>query len=496
MPSTKPPFRADHVGSLLRPAALKEARAKRERGEITPAQLKAIEDREIEKLIRKQEDVGLKSITDGEFRRAFGTTTFSASSTASRPISASARSSSRVAQPKPMMLRVIGKLGALTGPSDDRALQVRRRAHQADAEDDDPVAVVAAFPLRARRRAGGDLSRHGRFLPRSRRRPTARWCAPSPMPAAAICSSTRSTSPISAIPSCASMSPTAATIPTRCRTIYAAHDQRGDLRHSRRHDDHDASVPRQFPVDLRGVAAATSRSPRSCSTPSTCTAISWNTTASAPAASSRCASCPRARRWCSASSPRRRGTLESKDELKRRIDEAAKFVAARPALPVAAMRLRLDRGRQYSDRGRAMGEAAHDRRTGRRGVGLRDVTIESEHEAHQAAVPRRSCRQPAAARRAEGGAREARARARSRRRAQGGRGPRDRARHQEAGGGRAASRSPTASSAAPGGISISSGASTASRRHVMDTRRRVRRRSRRATKACRSPASSAFPATR
>ncbi len=64
------------------------------------------------------------------------------------------------------------------------------------------------------------------------------------------------------------------------------------------------------------------------------------------------------------------GTLESKDDIKRRIDEAAKFIAARSALPVAAMRLRLDRGRQCAGRGRAMGEAADDRRNGRRGVGL------------------------------------------------------------------------------------------------------------------------------
>ena len=71
MQRTKPPFRADHVGSLLRSAALKEARAKRERGEITAEQLKAVEDREIESIIKKQEEVGLKSITDGEFRRAF-----------------------------------------------------------------------------------------------------------------------------------------------------------------------------------------------------------------------------------------------------------------------------------------------------------------------------------------------------------------------------------------------------------------------------------------
>jgi 5-methyltetrahydropteroyltriglutamate--homocysteine methyltransferase len=68
---TKPPFRADHVGSLLRPAPLKEARAKRERGEIDAAALKAFEDREIEKAVRKQEEVGLKLATDGEFRRTW-----------------------------------------------------------------------------------------------------------------------------------------------------------------------------------------------------------------------------------------------------------------------------------------------------------------------------------------------------------------------------------------------------------------------------------------
>ena len=71
MQRTSPPFRADHVGSLLRSAALKDARAKRERGEITAEQLKAVEDREIDNNIKKQEAVGLKSITDGEYRRAF-----------------------------------------------------------------------------------------------------------------------------------------------------------------------------------------------------------------------------------------------------------------------------------------------------------------------------------------------------------------------------------------------------------------------------------------
>jgi 5-methyltetrahydropteroyltriglutamate--homocysteine methyltransferase len=71
MQRNKPPFRADMVGSLLRTAPLKEARAKRERGEITAAALAAVEDGEIEKIIKKQEEVGLQLATDGEFRRAW-----------------------------------------------------------------------------------------------------------------------------------------------------------------------------------------------------------------------------------------------------------------------------------------------------------------------------------------------------------------------------------------------------------------------------------------
>ena len=68
---TKPPFRADHVGSLLRPAELKGAREKFAKGEIDAAALKAVEDRAITDVIRKQEAVGLQSITDGEFRRSW-----------------------------------------------------------------------------------------------------------------------------------------------------------------------------------------------------------------------------------------------------------------------------------------------------------------------------------------------------------------------------------------------------------------------------------------
>jgi 5-methyltetrahydropteroyltriglutamate--homocysteine methyltransferase len=68
---TKPPFRADHVGSILRSGPLKEARAKAEKGEITAADLKAVEDAEIVKIIARQEELGLQLATDGEYRRSW-----------------------------------------------------------------------------------------------------------------------------------------------------------------------------------------------------------------------------------------------------------------------------------------------------------------------------------------------------------------------------------------------------------------------------------------
>ncbi|HYR36462.1 MAG TPA: 5-methyltetrahydropteroyltriglutamate--homocysteine S-methyltransferase, partial [Burkholderiales bacterium] len=65
----KPPFRADHVGSLLRPQDLHEARAKNHRGELSDAELKKIQDNDIREVVKLQESIGLQSITDGEFRR-------------------------------------------------------------------------------------------------------------------------------------------------------------------------------------------------------------------------------------------------------------------------------------------------------------------------------------------------------------------------------------------------------------------------------------------
>ena len=68
---TTPPFRADHVGSFLRPKYLLDARAQKASGEITAEQLRAVEDKAIAEIVKFQQDVGLQSITDGEFRRTY-----------------------------------------------------------------------------------------------------------------------------------------------------------------------------------------------------------------------------------------------------------------------------------------------------------------------------------------------------------------------------------------------------------------------------------------
>ena len=70
-PRPKPRFRADHVGSLLRPERLKRARADREAGRLDAEALAEIEDAEIARIAAIQQDIGIPAVTDGEFRRAF-----------------------------------------------------------------------------------------------------------------------------------------------------------------------------------------------------------------------------------------------------------------------------------------------------------------------------------------------------------------------------------------------------------------------------------------
>src|SRR5690242_11640481 len=64
-----PPFRADHVGSLLRPASVQTAHARARRNEISAAERRSIEDAAVREVVRMQESVGLPAVTDGELRR-------------------------------------------------------------------------------------------------------------------------------------------------------------------------------------------------------------------------------------------------------------------------------------------------------------------------------------------------------------------------------------------------------------------------------------------
>ncbi len=116
MTRAKPPFRADHVGSFLRPAALKEARAKREQGKTSAAELKAVEDREIENIIAKQEEIGLKLATDGEFRRSWWHFDFLGQLDGVELYEAEQGIQFHGVQTKAQGLRIVGKLGFSNHP--------------------------------------------------------------------------------------------------------------------------------------------------------------------------------------------------------------------------------------------------------------------------------------------------------------------------------------------------------------------------------------------
>jgi 5-methyltetrahydropteroyltriglutamate--homocysteine methyltransferase len=116
MTRAKPPFRADHVGSFLRPAALKEARAKREQGKTSAAELKAVEDREIENIIAKQEEIGFKLATDGEFRRSWWHFDFLGQLDGVELYEAEQGIQFHGVQTKAQGLRIVGKVGFSNHP--------------------------------------------------------------------------------------------------------------------------------------------------------------------------------------------------------------------------------------------------------------------------------------------------------------------------------------------------------------------------------------------
>ena len=110
MQNNTAPYRADEVGSLLRTQPVKDARAKCEKGQMSPAELARIEDEEIRKVIRKQEEVGLQLATDGEFRRSWWHFDFFWKLTGCERVVLDQGIQFHGVQTKPESLRVTGKL--------------------------------------------------------------------------------------------------------------------------------------------------------------------------------------------------------------------------------------------------------------------------------------------------------------------------------------------------------------------------------------------------
>jgi 5-methyltetrahydropteroyltriglutamate--homocysteine methyltransferase len=109
-PRSAPPFRADHVGSLLRPRELAVARAERKAGKLPADALLAVEDRCIETAIRKQEEIGLRAATDGEYRRAFWHYDFVSGLDGIELYEPEQKVMFKGGLPLPLMLRVVGKI--------------------------------------------------------------------------------------------------------------------------------------------------------------------------------------------------------------------------------------------------------------------------------------------------------------------------------------------------------------------------------------------------
>src|SRR5580700_6943732 len=108
---TKPPFRADHVGSILRSVDLKEAREHAAKHQMGAGQLKAVEDHEIAKIIHKQEEIGLRLATDGEYRRAWWHFDFFGMLDGVEIYEADRGIQFQGVQTKPLSIRVTGRIG-------------------------------------------------------------------------------------------------------------------------------------------------------------------------------------------------------------------------------------------------------------------------------------------------------------------------------------------------------------------------------------------------
>ena len=153
---TSPPFRGDHVGSLLRPERLRQARADHKAGTIDDAELRAVEDDAIREVVAQQRDVGLQDATDGEFRRTSWHMDFiysleGVSQVEGESLHVQFRNEEGEYDYAPPAMHVDGKIGAARRRPDLRRrvlVPARHGAGRRHAQAHDPVAEHGPLPRR------------------------------------------------------------------------------------------------------------------------------------------------------------------------------------------------------------------------------------------------------------------------------------------------------------------------------------------------------------
>ena len=342
----------------------RQARQGRDHGRAAPA----VEDREIEKIIKKQEEVGLKLATDGEFRRSWWQFDFFKGLDGVELYSTGKGIVFAGVETKAESVRTVGKIGFSGHPHIDR-FQVRQGAHAGHAEDDHSGARRAALP------PGPRVDQQGASIPTS--------------------------TPFFHDLAEAYRKAVRAFYDAGCRylqlddTTWSMMCDKREREHSRERGDDPETLPEIY---ARMINHAIKDRPADMTSPCTPAAAISARPGSRRAATSRSPSVlfnetPLDGYFLEYDSDRaggfeplrffpkgkkqlvlglvtsKSGTLEKQGRHQAADRRGDQICRARSALPVAAMRLRLDRGRQRAGRGRAMGEAADDRRTGGRGVG-------------------------------------------------------------------------------------------------------------------------------
>ena len=247
-----PPFRADHVGSLLRPKAVHDARTQRAKGEISAEQLTEIEDREIERVIKKQEEVGLKAITDGEFRRSWWHLDFLWGLDGAEKHVMDTGIKFAAVNTRNEGVAVTGKLG-MSGP---HAMVEHFKFLAAHTKQTPKITIPSPSAIYGRPVATpidktvypdmdvfwADLGNAYKKAVRGFADAGCRYLQLDEVFIAMLCD-----------PKYSRPDEGARRRSRHTRPALRRSHQRGNVGHSVRHDDHDASVPRQLQIDLHGV---------------------------------------------------------------------------------------------------------------------------------------------------------------------------------------------------------------------------------------------------